>query len=197
MLSLTPEELLSRPSPIFLGALPCKACNLLLLVQGVSVDALSMLREAVNLHPDPKPSPSAHSPAAVSPRADGSDSDSEERAPQPSARVRQSSSQQRMAGLDNCRATQQGQEGDRGAVVLREAYRGMLLQQQARHRAELDKRQAKYQRQLDAQVGLCRQALCNVWDVYMGFAIIMATTAFACHGNSSQSVLARQQDGCA
>ncbi|KAL0050976.1 hypothetical protein WJX82_011428 [Trebouxia sp. C0006] len=53
--------------------------------------------------------------------------------------------------LGSCRASQQGQEGDRGAVVLREAYRGMLLQQQARHRAELDKQQAKYQRQLDAQ----------------------------------------------
>jgi len=57
-----------------------------------------------------------------------------------------------VAGLGSCRASQQGQEGDRGAVVLREAYRGMLLQQQARHRADLDKQQAKYQRQLDAQV---------------------------------------------
>ncbi len=175
----------------------CQACNLLLLVQGISVDALSMLREAVNLTPDPKPSTSAHSPAAVSPPADGSDSDSEEQAPQPSAGARQSSSQQCMAGLGSCRASQQGQEGDRGAVVLREAYRGMLLQQQARHRAELDKRQAKYQRQLDAQVWLCRQALCNVWDVYMGSAILMATMAFACHNNRSQSVLARQRYGCA
>ncbi|KAA6426009.1 MAG: hypothetical protein FRX49_03861 [Trebouxia sp. A1-2] len=118
---------------------------------GISVDALSMLREAVNLSPDSKASASAHSQTAVSPPGDASDSDSEERAPQPSAVARQSSSQQRMAGLGNCRASQQGQEGDRGAVVLREAYRGMLLQQQARHRAELDKRQAKYQRQLDAQ----------------------------------------------
>ena len=131
----------------------CKACNLLLLVQGISVDALSMLREAVNLTPDPKPSTSAHSQAAalLTP-ADGSDSDSEEQAPQPSAWARQSSCQQCVAGLGNCRVPQQGQEGDRGVVVLREAYRGMLLQQQARHRAELEKRQAKYQRQLDAQV---------------------------------------------
>lgn len=172
---LAPQELLS---PTFLGALSCKACNLLLLVQGISVDALSMLREAVNLSPDSKASASAHSQTAVSPPGDASDSDSEERAPQPSAVARQSSSQQRMAGLGNCRASQQGQEGDRGAVVLREAYRGMLLQQQARHRAELDKRQAKYQRQLDAQVWLCR-------------------ACFACHGHNSQSVQRRQQDGCA
>ncbi len=118
-----------------------------------------MLRNAVNLSPDSKPSAPAHSQAAASPPADGFDSDAEEQAPQPSAWARQSSSQQCVAGLGNCRASQQGQEGDRGAVVLREAYRGMLLQQQAKHRAELDKRQAKYQRQLDAQVWLCMQAL--------------------------------------
>ncbi len=46
----------------------------------------------------------------------------------------------------------QGQEGGRGAAVLREAYKEMLLQQQGRHRNELERRQAKYQRQLDAQV---------------------------------------------
>jgi len=130
-----------------------------LALQGISVDALSMLREAVNLSPDAKASASAHSQAAVSPPADAFDSDSEQQAPQPSAGACQSSFQQRMAGLDHCRASQQGQEGDRGAVVLREAYRGMLLQQQARHRVELDKRQAKFQRQLDAQVWLCRHAL--------------------------------------
>ncbi len=130
-----------------------------LALQGISVDALSMLRDAVNLSPEGKASASAHSQAAVSPPADGSDSDSEQQAPQPSAGARQSSSQQYMAGDGNCRESQQGQEGDRGAVVLREAYREMLLQQQARHRAELDKRQAKYQRQLDAQVWLCRHAL--------------------------------------
>ena len=44
---------------------------------------------------------------------------------------------------------------------------------------------------------LFTQALCNNWDVHMGSAILMATTAFACHGKSSQSELARQQDGCA
>jgi hypothetical protein len=130
-----------------------------LALQGISVDALSMLRDAVNLSPEGKASASAHSQAAVSPPADGSDSDSEQQAPQPSAGARQSSSQQYMAGDGNCRASQQGQEGDRGAVVLREAYREMLLQQQARHCAELDKRQAKYQRQLDAQVWLRRHAL--------------------------------------
>ena len=158
---VAPKELLSRLSLTLLSALPCKASNLqLLVVQGISVDALSMLREAANLSPDAKASASAHTQAALSlTPADGSDSDSEEQAPQPSARARQPSSQQCVAGLDHCRASQQGQEGDRGAVVLREAYRGMLLQQQARHRAELDKRQAKYQRQLDAQVWLCRHAL--------------------------------------
>ncbi|DBA79551.1 TPA: hypothetical protein ACH3X1_008250 [Trebouxia sp. C0004] len=125
---------------------------------GISVDALSMLREAVNLSPDAKASASAHSQAAVSPPADGSDSDSEEQATQPSAGACQSSSQQRIAGFGNCRASQQG-KGGRGAVVLREAYREMLLQQQARHQAELNKQQAKYQRQLDAQYKAHEEAM--------------------------------------
>ena len=192
MVNLTPTEMLSRLSLVFLGALSCKACNLHLLVQGISVDALSMLREAVNLTPDAKPSPSAHSQAAASPPADGFDSDSEEQAPQPSARARQSSSQQCVAGLGNCRATQQGQEGDRGAVVLREAYRGMLLQQQAKHRAELDKRQAKYQSQLDAQVWLCWHAL---------HVMVTAKTSPQCRNvfllSPDVSELKGQQDGCA
>ena len=47
---------------------------------------------------------------------------------------------------------QQAQEAGREAALLREAYRDMLLQQQTRHRTDLQKRQAKHQRQLEAQV---------------------------------------------
>ena len=53
---------------------------------------------------------------------------------------------------------QQGcQEGveahSRAEARLREAYKAMLLQQQSRHRSDVARRQAKHQRQLDAQVG--------------------------------------------
>ena len=59
-----------------------------------------------------------------------------------------------MAEGQNSSESKQLQETDRGATVLREAYREMLLQQQARHRTQLQRQQAKYQRQLQAQVSL-------------------------------------------
>ena len=112
-----------------------------------------MLREAVNLSPEGK----ALTPdAALSHPADSADSDSEE-LPQHPSTSRHSSAHQSMTADGRCTVSEQGQEVGAGAAVLREAYKEMLLQQQARHRAELDKRQAKYQRQLDAQVRARRQ----------------------------------------
>lgn len=112
-----------------------------------------MLREAVNLSPDGK----ALTPdAALSHPADSADSDSED-LPQHPSTSRHSSAHPSVTADGKCTVSQQGQEVGAGAAVLREAYKEMLLQQQARHRAELDKRQAKYQRQLDAQVRACRQ----------------------------------------
>ena len=125
-------------------------------LQGISIDALSMLREAVNLSPDGKALTPQLSPAALPHPDDSADSDSEE-LPQHPSTSRHSSAPQSVTADGNCTVSQQGQEVGAGAAVLREAYKEMLLQQQARHRAELDKRQAKCQRQLDAQVCACRQ----------------------------------------
>ena len=112
-----------------------------------------MLREAVNLSPLAKPmsSPQTHSPSS-DPEHEF-DSDQSNACDVPAAAHR-SSSHQCMAEGRNSSESKQGQETGKGAAVLREAYREMLLQQQARHCTELQRQQAKYQRQLKAQVSL-------------------------------------------
>ena len=106
-----------------------------------------MLREAVNLSPDAKqvPALASHSDDAQG----GTDSETDTPvAPAHSCYLVQSESQNHWQQQQQ----QQGQEAGRVTALLREAYKEMLLQQQSRHRTELERRQAKYQRQLDAQV---------------------------------------------
>ena len=106
-----------------------------------------MLREAVNLSPDAKevPALASHSEDAQ----DGTESETDPPAvPARSCYLGQPESQHHWQQHQQ----QQGQEAGRTTALLREAYKEMLLQQQSRHRTELERRQAKYQRQLDAQV---------------------------------------------
>ena len=116
-------------------------------LQSASLSAVSMLREAVNLSPDAK---QVHAPASHSDDAqDSTDSETDTPvAPPQSCYLAQSGSQDHWQQHQQ----QQGQEAGRATYLLREAYKEMLLQQYSRHRTELDRRQAKYQRQLDAQV---------------------------------------------
>lgn len=121
-----------------------------------------MLREAVNLSPDPKQQ------LISAPHAEDECTDSETEAPAHSCYLgqhqshgseegewRQCQSQRSEEGQGRQHQQQQQQEQDAGRTqaLLREAYKEMLLQQQARHRSELERRQSKYQKQLDAQVG--------------------------------------------
>lgn len=106
-----------------------------------------MLREAVNLSPDAKEMPAlaSHSDSAQ----DGTDSETDmPAAPAHSCCLGRPESQDHWQQHQQ----QQGQEAGRMTALLREAYKDMLLQLQSRHRTELERRQAKHQRQLDTQV---------------------------------------------
>ena len=108
-----------------------------------------MLREAVNLSPDAKlrPAIASHADADAD---NGTDSEADTTAvPAHSCYMGQHESQG--TEEDHWQA-QQGQEAGRSTALLREAYKEMLLQQQSRHKTELETRQAKHQKQLCAQV---------------------------------------------
>lgn len=124
-----------------------------------------MLRDAVNLSPDPKQQPISAS------HADDISTDSETEAPAAPAhscylgqhdsqgcqeaewRQHQSQGSEELHQQQQQQEQGKGKDAVRAQALLREAYKEMLLQQQARHRSELERRQAKYQKQLDAQVG--------------------------------------------
>lgn len=151
--------------------------------QGLTVNAVSMLREAVNLSPPARPSlPSNQAP--LDPEDEPhtiSDTEEPETGSRLAADTAQESCERKAQqgtsalGLEGDamqlhhgkRALhghkglrlQQGQESGREAGLLREAYRDMLLQQQTRHRTDLQKRQAKHQRQLEAQAKAHEEAL--------------------------------------
>lgn len=150
------------------------------------MNALSMLRDAVNLNPPPVP-PALPSAASSTPAADPSDSATDKPA-EPSSAILNSQHQaaatashtasqhQRqhpMVAMGEA-GVQQGSKGrqelgllqvqgsGREAALLREAYREMLLQQQTRHRSQLQRRQQKHRRQLEAQVHLLLRCICVV-----------------------------------
>lgn len=106
-----------------------------------------MLREAVNLSPDATELPALASQSDSAP--DGTDSETDmPTAPAHSCYLGQPELQDQWQQHQQ----QQGQEAGRTTALLREAYKEMLLQQQSRHRTELERQQAKHQRQLDTQV---------------------------------------------
>ena len=106
-----------------------------------------MLRDAVNLSPYAKEVP-AHA-CHCDDAQDGTDSETDRpAAPDHSCYLGQPESQDHWRQHQQ----QQAQEAGRTTALLREAYKEMLLQQQSRHRTELERRQAKCERQLDAQV---------------------------------------------
>lgn len=112
-----------------------------------------MLREAVNLSPDAKqpPAPASHADADE----DSTDSETDMPAvPAHSCYLGQHQSHGSAEGDWQQHQQQQGQEAGRAIVLMRDAYKEMLLQQQSRHRTELERRHAKFQRQLAAQVQL-------------------------------------------
>lgn len=121
-----------------------------------------MLREAVNLSPDPK---QAHALAShVDAHEDSTDSETDmPAAPAHSCYLGQHHSRDSAEEDWQQRQQQQlqGQEAGRATAVMRDAYKEMLLQQQSRHRTELERRQAKYQRQLHAQVSLLDMNRCT------------------------------------
>lgn len=111
-----------------------------------------MLREAVNLSPEARQAPTLASHADA--HEDSTDSETDvSAAPAHSCYLGQRQSHG-CAEEDWQQQQQQGQEAGRTKALMRDAYKEMLLQQQSRHRTELERRQAKYQRQLDAQVPL-------------------------------------------
>ena len=119
-----------------------------------------MLREAVNLSPDAKQAPALTSPADAD--EDSTDSETDmPAAPAHSCYLGQRQSHGSAEEDWQQHQQQQGQEAGRATALMRDAYKEMLLQQQSRHRTELERRQAKYQRQLDTQVSLQDPTCCT------------------------------------
>ena len=71
--------------------------------------------------------------------------------------------------------------------MLREAYKEMLLQQQTRHRTELAKSQAKFQRELESQV-----TIRNLH--YMSNLVSAVLEQLTCWTGAAQDIT-RVQDG--
>ena len=136
-------------SPITIQQLCCLSASM----QGASLSAVSMLREAVNLSPEARLMPASATDADTS----ESETDTSATALHTCDLAQEESAgnveaQQQQQQQPQQQRQQQGQEAGRGEAMLREAYKEMLLQQQSRHRSELERRQAKHQRQLDTQV---------------------------------------------
>ena len=125
-------------------------------MQSASLSAVSMLREAVNLSPNARLMPASASDAG------SSDSEPDTSAAalhtcdfaqeEPAGKGEEQQQHQQQRPQQQQQGHGQGQEAGRGEVMMREAYKEMLLQQQSRYRSELERRQAKHQRQLDTQV---------------------------------------------